>query len=251
MPSPDLRSLTWGLVCASLALLPAGCGGDDAGQPCEPDIDTVAPLDPGAVSVISPGEADAPAAPSGALMSPAQLRDKAPEKFRVRFATTKGEIVVEVTRAWAPIGADRFYNMVKAGFFTETAFFRVPVPPFVAQFGIHGDAAVSAAWRDASIRDDRVTQSNKRGTLVFAQTGQPNSRTTQLFINLKDNGFLDNYGQGFPPIGRVVQGMDVADQLYSGYGEAPNQSLIERQGNQYLKQQFPRLDYIKSARLEG
>ncbi len=188
--------------------------------------------------------AQAPAPPSAALMNPAALKAQAPEVFRVNFATTKGDFVVEVHRAWAPRGADRFYNLVKNGFFTDAAFFRY-VPNFVVQFGIPADPKVARVWFSANIPDDPVKQSNSPGTLVFATAG-PNTRTTQLFINLADNSGLN--GQGFAPFGRVVQGgMSVVEKLYSGYGERPDQGRIQNEGKAYLDKNFPRLDSIKST----
>ena len=178
-----------------------------------------------------------------ALLHPESLHAKAPEVYDVKFDTTRGDFVVQVTRAWAPIGADRFYNLVKHGYFTDAAFFRV-VPGFIVQFGLSPDPAVNRAWRSADIKDDPVTQSNKRGTLTFATAG-PNTRTTQLFINFADNGGLDR--QGFAPFGLVTSGMDVVDKLYSGYGERPDQGAITTQGMAYLQKNFPNLDTIKSA----
>ena len=178
------------------------------------------------------------------LMNPAALKAVAPALYRVKFTTTHGDFVVEVHRDWAPLGADRFYNLVKNRFFTDNAFFRV-VPNFIVQFGLPADPAVGAVWQHANIKDDPVKQSNKRGTVVFATAG-PNTRTTQLFINFKDNGAsLD--GQGFAPFGTVTEGMDVVDGLYAGYGERPDQGLINSQGKAYLEKNFPKLDVIKSA----
>lgn len=171
---------------------------------------------------------------------------EAPSDFKVNLDTSKGPVMVEVHRDWAPRGVDRFYQLVQTGFFTDARFFRV-VPNFVVQFGINKDPAVQANWRNANIPDDPVKQSNQRGYLVFATAG-PNTRTTQLFINLRDNSSsLDP--QGFAPFGKVTEGMDVVDHLYSAYGEAPQQPLIQEQGNQYLVGQFPNLDYIKSAKV--
>lgn len=181
--------------------------------------------------------------------NPAKLTEKAPDTFKARFDTTKGVFTVEVTRASAPQGADRFYNLVRSGFFSDVAFFRV-IPGFMCQFGIHGDPKVSAAWRNANIPDDVVKGSNTRGALTFATAG-PNTRTTQLFINYADNTRLD--GTGFAPIGKVTQGMDVVDKLYGDYGEGaprgrgPDQGRVQSEGNAYLKKDFPNLDYIKSA----
>jgi peptidyl-prolyl cis-trans isomerase A (cyclophilin A) len=165
----------------------------------------------------------------------------------VRFDTTKGSFVVEVHRAWAPRGADRFYNLVRLGYFDDATFFRV-VDDFMVQFGIHGDPEVSSAWRGAEIPDDQVKQSNTRGMVTFATRG-PDTRTTQLFINYKDNSFLDR--QGFAPFGRVVEGMSVVDQIYSGYGESPDQGRAQSEGNRYFRGEFPKLDYIESARVIG
>lgn len=180
------------------------------------------------------------------MLDPAATTERAPERFRARFETTKGAFVIEVHREWAPLGADRFYNLVKSGFYDDTAFFRV-VPGFVVQFGISGDPAVSAAWRDARIKDDPVRQSNRAGHVSYAKTGIPDSRTTQVFINLADNGRLD--GMGFAPFGVVVNGMDAVRSLNSLYGNEPTakQGEIAAKGNGYLKQAFPGLDYVVRA----
>jgi peptidyl-prolyl cis-trans isomerase A (cyclophilin A) len=178
-----------------------------------------------------------------ALLHPATMNAKAPESYQVKFTTTKGDFVVDVTRAWAPIGADRFYNLVKHGYFTDAAFFRV-VPGFIVQFGLSADPAVNKVWRDANIKDDKVSQSNAPGTITFATAG-PNTRTTQLFINFGNNTFLDS--QGFSPFGKVSSGMDVVQKIYSGYGEKPDQGAITSQGKAYLDKNFPNIDIIKSA----
>jgi cyclophilin family peptidyl-prolyl cis-trans isomerase len=182
------------------------------------------------------------AAATNPLLNPQSqaLQARAPETYNARFETSAGAFTVQVTRAWAPGGADRFYNLVKNGFFDGTRFFRV-VPGFVVQFGLSGDPAISARWHLASIPDDPVQQHNTRGTLTFATAG-PNTRTTQLFINFADNLNLD--GMGFSPFGKVVDGMDVVDRIYAGYGERPDQGLIEGRGNAYLAAQFPKLDSI-------
>ena len=178
----------------------------------------------------------------------AQEKDtpKAPENFRVKFETSKGDFVIEVNRSWSPNGADHFYQLVRTGFYDGARFFRV-VPGFMVQFGIAGDPEVQGKWRDKTITDDRVTQSNKKGYVTFAKTGQPNSRSTQIFINYADNSFLDN--QGFSPFGRVVEGMDVVEKINAEYREKPVQSQIQRRGNEYLNAEFPRLDYIEKARI--
>ncbi len=169
--------------------------------------------------------------------------DEAPATYRVKFETSCGDFVIEVTRAWAPLGADRFHELVTNGFYDDGRFFRV-VPDFMVQFGINGDPAVQKEWRDAKIKDDKVTQSNKRGYITFATSG-PNSRTSQVFINFKDNRFLD--GMGFAPFGKVVEGMDVVEKINSQYGEEPDQGSIQGSGNAYLKKEFPKLDFIKKA----
>jgi len=187
------------------------------------------------------------AAPAAAaapdLLKPATLRAKAPEVYKVKFTTTKGDVVIQVNRAWAPLGSDRFYNLVKNGFYKDAAFFRV-LPRFVAQFGIPARPEVAAAWDHAYIVDDRVTQSNKRGTLTFATAG-PNTRTTQIFINFSDNAGLD--GQGFAPFGQVVEGMEAVDKFFTGYGESPDQGRITAFGKAYLDKSFPNLDWIVTA----
>ncbi|WP_373047077.1 peptidylprolyl isomerase [Vulgatibacter sp.] len=193
-----------------------------------------------------------PAVPADSpLLQPAQLTEQAPAQYRAHFTTTKGDFVIEVQREWAPLAADRFYNLVKNGFFDDTAFFRA-VEGFMVQFGIHGDPQVAGKWRTATFPDDAVKQSNQKGMVSFATSG-PNSRTTQIFINYKDNAFLDR--MGFAPFGKVVEGMDVVDGLYKGYGEGaprgrgPNQGRIQTEGNAYLRKEFPQLDYVKSAKI--
>jgi peptidyl-prolyl cis-trans isomerase A (cyclophilin A) len=190
---------------------------------------------------------------SKALQTPASFVEKAPEVFSANFDTSAGAFVVEVHRAWAPHGADRFYNLVKNGFYDDVRFFRV-ISNFMVQFGINGDPAISSPWRSARIPDDPVKESNKRGHMTFATAG-PNTRTTQVFINFKDNPFLD--GQGFAPFGRVISGMDVVDKLFPGYGEGapngsgPHQMRTQTEGNAYLTKEFPRLDYVKKATIAG
>jgi len=183
---------------------------------------------------------------SRSVPGPEQATERAPAEFKARFSTSKGDFVVHVHREWAPNGADRFYNLVKIGFYDEARFFRV-MQGFVAQWGIHADGdAVMSRWRNANITDDPPKQSNKRGTVSFATSG-PNSRSTQVFVNFADNGRLD--GMGFAPVGEVVEGMTVVDSLYSGYASTPDQPRIQLQGNAYLGREFPQLDYIKKAQI--
>jgi peptidyl-prolyl cis-trans isomerase A (cyclophilin A) len=195
------------------------------------------------------GPAFAQGAGNAGLANPAALNEQAPATYKVKFDTSKGPFVVEVHRDWAPNGADRFYNLVKNGFYNNARFFRV-ISGFMVQFGINGDPAISARWRGADIADDPVKQSNTRGLITFATAG-PNTRTTQVFINYADNAALDS--RGFAPFGQVVSGMNVVDALYSGYGEGaprgagPEQGRVQSEGNAYLTAQFPKLDYIKSA----
>lgn len=177
-----------------------------------------------------------------ALMDPSLATATAPDQYRLKFETTKGDFTVEVTRAWAPNGADRLFNLAQIGYYDDVAFFRL-IGGFMAQFGIHGDGEVNKVWREARIPDDPVTQSNLPGYLTFATAG-PNTRTTQLFINYGNNAGLDR--QGFAPLGKVVEGMEVVNNLHMGYGERPNQGLIQSQGNEYLRKNFPELDYIKT-----
>jgi peptidyl-prolyl cis-trans isomerase A (cyclophilin A) len=214
-------------VLLTLAALAAGCGGEG-----------------GSAGGGTP--ADSP------LLNPtsAAMTATAPDTYQARFETSKGDFVVQVQRSLSPNGADRFYNLVRGGYYDGVRFFRV-IDGFMAQFGMHGDPQVTAAWRSVPIPDDPVMASNTRGMVTFAMTGQPNSRTTQLFVNYRDNSNLD--AMGFAPVGEVVDGMDVVDQLYSGYGEGapngqgPSQAQIQAQGNEYLEREFPQLDYIERA----
>jgi peptidyl-prolyl cis-trans isomerase A (cyclophilin A) len=191
-------------------------------------------------------------AQSANLANPSALNETAPATFKARFETSKGPFVVDVTREWAPNGADRFYNLVKNGFYDDTRFFRV-ISGFMVQFGINGDPKISAPWRNATIKDDPVKQSNKRGHITFATAG-PDTRTTQVFINFADNAPLDR--QGFSPFGQVVSGMNVVDALFNGYGEGaprgqgPDQGRVQREGNAYLERDFPKLDFVKTATIE-
>ena len=204
-----------------------------------------------AAALLSVGVARAGEKGANPLLDPSsdQLNQPAPELFKGRFETSAGDFVIEVHRDWAPRGAQRFYNLVKNGFFDDCRFFRV-ISGFMAQIGINGDPEISKAWREARILDDDVRQSNKRGFVSFATAG-PNTRTTQIFINYRDNSTLDR--QGFAPFGQVIEGMEVVDKLYAGYGEGapsgngPSQMLIHQKGNAYLEKDFPKLDFVKHA----
>jgi peptidyl-prolyl cis-trans isomerase A (cyclophilin A) len=187
------------------------------------------------------------------LKTPSSLTEKAPDKYKARFDTSAGVFVIEVTREWAPLGADRFYNLVKNGFFDEARFFRA-IEGFMVQFGIHADPAVSAVWRNARLNDDPQKQSNRPMYITFAHGG-PNTRTTQVFINFNDNSAsLDKLG--FPPFGRVVEGEAAVRKIFTGYGEGaprgkgPEQGRVQMEGNAYLNKEFPKLDYVKKATIE-
>ena len=215
---------------------------------------------PGAFALVTLGAcAGATVGPSGGpvpiatLMEPAsaEFSHPAPERFEVLFETSQGEFVVEVHREWAPLGAERFYNLVRTGYYDGLRFFRV-IPGFVAQFGIHAEPGVTEAWRSFRFPDDPVVQPNRRGTLTFATAG-PNSRTVQLFLNLANNVHLD--ASGFAPIGEVISGMDAVERLYAGYGEGaprgqgPDQGRLQAEGEDYLSSDFPQLSRILSARV--
>jgi len=211
---------------------------------------TAAMFTAGAVALVAAQTAAPKPAAANRLLSPATLTAKAPETFKVKFDTTKGVVMLEVHRAWAPRGADRFYNMARNGFFSGVRFFRV-IPNFMAQFGINGNPAVNAAWDKVRLMDDPpAMQHNVRGMLTYGTTGQPNSRGTQLFINYKDNSYLD--AQGFVPIGQVTDGMEAVDMLNAEYGaQVQNQQgRIVAEGNKFLMASFPKLDYIKTATVE-
>ncbi len=186
------------------------------------------------------------------VSSAAQAPTPVPDVYRVKFDTSKGVFILEVNKKWAPEGAERFYRLVEQKFYDDCRFFRV-VQGFMVQFGISGDPKVMAKWRNLTMRDDPVKQSNQRGYITYAMAG-PNTRTTQVFINFKDNSFLDS--QGFAPFGKVVEGMNVVDKLYNGYGDGapqgngPDQGQLQMQGNEYLNAKFPRLDFIKTATIE-
>lgn len=231
---------------------------------CTPSEAPPAPAAPASTSAPASAPAPAPSfevaatppsggsAPGGALLHPERATEQAPATFKVKLTTTKGPFVVAVTRAWAPHGADRFYNLVKLGFYDGVRFYRA-VEGFMVQFGVHGDPTVNAPWSRATIPDDPVVKANARGFMTFAMAG-PDSRTTQVFINYADdNKRLD--GMGFAPFAQVIEGMKVVDVLFKGYGEisprgkGPSPARLQREGESYLQQEFPELDKITSASL--
>jgi peptidyl-prolyl cis-trans isomerase A (cyclophilin A) len=260
-----MRRIKWFAATAVMGTLFLGCKAKEQTAEAPPPEQPKAEA-PAAPKAEAPAPASTPAqpesaasAPAGvtkqgfdrALLRPAGLKEQGPETFQVKFATTRGDFVVTVHRDWAPIGADRFYNLVKHHFFDNASFFRV-VPGFVVQFGLSAYPPISAAWERANIKDEPVTQSNKRGYLTYAKTGLPNSRSTQIFINLVDNGRLD--GMGFSPFGVVDgKGMNVVDMLYDQYGDAggPDQDQISKLGKPYVDKGWPKLDSIKTATLMG
>jgi peptidyl-prolyl cis-trans isomerase A (cyclophilin A) len=237
-----------------LVLLAAGCSRSEPSAGAEPKPASTPAAPASAAPPPAPASPASPAARDGndPLYHPEKATEKAPDKFKVKFATTKGDFVVEVTRAWAPNGADRFYNLIKLGYYDGARFYRA-VEGFMVQFGISADPSVNGAWIRANIADDPVVKSNTRGYMTFAMAG-PGTRTTQLFINYADkNSRLDR--MGFPPFAQVVDGMKVVDSLYKGYGEGapagkgPDQGRAQREGEAYLAKEFPELDKIKEARL--
>lgn len=206
------------------------------------------------LSATACGDSGEEAGPIDLAAVSTNLQGTAPDVFRARFETSKGDFVVEVTRAWSPAGADRFYNLVSHGYLDGVRFIRV-IAGFMVQFGINGNPDLAALLREANIPDDPVVESNARGKVTFAKTGLPNSRSTQIFINLVPNTYLDE--SGFSPFGEIVEGMEVVDQLYSGYGEGapsgngPDQGRVQAEGNAYLNAEFRDLDYVVKASIEG
>jgi peptidyl-prolyl cis-trans isomerase A (cyclophilin A) len=184
------------------------------------------------------------------MKDPAAFTEQAPATYRARFETSQGVFVIEIHRDWAPHAADRFYNLVKDGFYDNARFFRV-LSGFMVQFGLNGDPEIQRPWSSAGLPDEPAKQSNTRGFVSFARESSPNTRFTMVFINYKDNSYLD--AEGFSPFGQVVVGMDVADKLYSGYGRTnvPDQRRILSEGNAYLAAEYPKLDFIKRARLDA
>ncbi len=185
-----------------------------------------------------------------ALLDPTKATEQAPDTFKVIFTTTKGDFVVECHREWSPVGADRFYNLCKIGYFTDVSIFRA-VKGFMFQFGIHGDPAVSDQWSEANIKDDAPSSdaSNTKGYLSFAKTKRPHTRSTQMFVNLTDNSFLDK--DGFTPFGKVIEGMDVIDKINTEYGENVGnvQGDLKSKGNEYIREKFPNIDFVKSVKI--
>jgi peptidyl-prolyl cis-trans isomerase A (cyclophilin A) len=235
------RRVIWSLLPGIVIGLAIGCGmSEPAAPPVLNAIDQQQALGDAAEDARTRAAA-IEAAKNAQPMPSAAVPDSG--KYEVEFDTSVGSFTIEVNRAWAPVGADRFYYLVKDGFFNSSGFFRV-VPGFMVQFGLAADPAVSARW-DNEISDDPVVKSNTRGYVTFAKTGAPNSRTTQLFINYGDNSRLD--ADQFSPFGIVTKGMDVVDKISSAHGESPDQGKIKMQGNAYLKGAFPKLDFIKTA----
>ena len=230
-------------TCLPLLVLVAfGCQSEKAPEP-----ENRPPPAPEQPAAVAPAPVE-PAAPLNAVAvpDPDKAVEKAPEKYKAKFTTSKGDFVLDVTRAWAPQGADRFYNLVKIGFFDETRFFRV-VPGFVVQWGIHAQGEpVMSKWRNANIPDDPVKESNKAGTIVCATSGK-DSRSTQVFINFEDNARLDE--MGFAPFGKISEGMDVVKQINAEYAQKAAQPLIQSQGNAYLNREFPNMDFVKKAEI--
>jgi peptidyl-prolyl cis-trans isomerase A (cyclophilin A) len=230
------------IAAVVLAGMVAASAADQAGT-------TKAPTKQGTTTSKAAPKKGAPAAKAGpskaALMNPAALKAVAPPTYNAVFSTSLGDFVVLVHRDWAPVGADRFYNLVKNGYYNENRFFRV-IPNFMVQFGINGDPSIQKNWREANIAPDPVKQSNKRGYISFAMRGSgPDTRTTQVFINFKDNTPLD--GMGFAPFGEVVSGMEIVDKINPEHRETPDQMRIQAEGNKYLMAEFPKLDYVKTA----
>ena len=255
-----MRKATWVLIAAAVGMLSFGCKKEEPvaeTKPAEqPKAATPAEAKPETPATPQPEAAAAEPAPAPragfdrALLRPSGLAEKAPDTYQVKFVTTRGDFTVTVTRAWSPLGADRFYNLVKHHFYDNASFFRV-VPGFVVQFGISAYPPVAAAWANANIKDEPVVGTNKRGYLTYAKTSMPNTRSTQVFINLKDNAGLDP--QGFSPFGVVDgKGMNVVEMLYDQYGDnGPDQDQLTKLGKPYLDKNFPKLDSIKTASLVG
>jgi peptidyl-prolyl cis-trans isomerase A (cyclophilin A) len=260
MTPPSFASLATLALALSTAPLLGACGKTEEPSPGEAPAATVPPASTAAPASAGASAAPALAVPSGplastvhpALLDPSKASETAPATFKAKFTTTRGDVVFSVHRDWSPNGADRFYNLVKMGFYDDTRFFRA-IDGFMVQFGISGDPAVNKAWQEKGIPDDPVAHSNTKGTVTFAQRGTPGSRTTQIFINLVDNARLDP--SHFAPFAEVTAGMDVVSALYKGYGEGapgglgPDQGHIQAEGNAYLDSKFPKLDGVKHAEI--
>lgn len=238
-----MRTMFWG---PWLALLLAACA------PQEPTAPEAPAETPATVAEQAPA-----ATPNGehpGLRDPSKANEKAPDTFDVRFYTSEGPFVVRFHREWSPNGVDRVYNLVRVGYFRDIAFFRA-IDGFMVQFGISGDPSLNQVWREATIPDDPVVKSNTKGMVTFAKTGAPHSRSTQLYINYGNNSQLDR--MGFAPVGEVIEGWENVEKLYTGYGEGaprgrgPNQMRIQTEGNDYLRKDFPELDYIERAEIVG
>jgi len=242
------------IVSTLLFLALAACGStQEAPEPApQPEPTPTEQQAPQPAPAPAPKASSLPEGANPALLDPSLANETAPDQFDVLFHTTEGDFTVRFHRDWAPHGVDRVYNLVRIGYFADIAFFRA-VRGFMVQFGISGYPEVNRVWREATIPDDPVKQSNTRGKVTFAKTNAPNSRSTQLYINYGDNSQLDS--MGFAPVGEVIEGMDVVDKLHTGYGDGPpmgngpNQGLIHTRGNAYLKEGFPELDYIESAEI--
>ena len=240
-------------ACVATAFTASGC----VANPPQSGSNTNTPPQSGSTTTAPAKQATdwtftLPADAHPGLRDPSKAKFETPEKFQAKFETTKGDFVIEVTREWAPNGADRFYAMVQVGYFKNTAIFRA-VDKFMFQFGVHGIPEVAKAWQNAPIKDDKYNnKSNLPGTISFAQTPRPNSRSSQMFVNLRNNGALDhgrNGGAGFYPFGQVVKGKEVIKKINVEYGDNPKgegiQDKFVKQGNAYIQKRFPRIDYIK------
>lgn len=235
------RSLLNCLLLASICLV-AGCSDQNDGEP-KSMVDSLAEMEKAKKDLETPLVPPEPVIPADKPeMVFDESRSNASGSYTVKFETTAGDFVVLVHRDWAPLGAGRFYELVKSGFYDDCRFFRV-VSGFMVQFGINGNPSTQQSW-ERSLKDDPAKESNRRGYMTFATSGR-DSRTTQVFINFVDNAFLDS--QGFSPFAEVIEGMDNLDKINAEYGESPDQGQINSSGNTYLNAQFPKLDYIKKA----
>lgn len=230
----------WRYGAMVVLLVLAGCSGASRSDSANPVMKSLDAMEAAGRTEKATQSASTITPPASAAASDADVPKEG--TFKVKFESSAGEFTILVHRDWAPIGAQRFYELVTSGFYNDCRFFRV-VPNFMVQFGIAADPVIQSSWR-INLKDDPVTQTNRRGYITFATAG-PNSRTTQVFINFKDNSFLDD--QGFAPFGEVIDGMQNVDAIYSAYGESPDQGAIQNSGNEYLKASFPNLDYVTKA----